>query len=1071
MSRPEPVVGPERSLSVPASPKFPAIEERVLAYWKADQTFLASVARNPAGENGANEYVFYDGPPFANGLPHYGHLLTGYVKDIVPRYQTMRGRRVERRFGWDCHGLPAELETMSQLGLKTKDEILDLGIEKFNAACRKSVLRYTHEWQDYVTRQARWVDFDHDYKTLEPDYMESVLWAFKSLYDKGLVYEGLRVLPYCWSDETPLSLHELRMDDEVYQNRQDPAVTVGLRLETGELALIWTTTPWTLPSNLALAVNPEIDYVVVEHSAERYLLAEARLDAYARELGEDATERIVSRLKGSDLLGRRYVPPFSYFLGHTNAHQVLAGDFVTTDEGTGIVHMAPAFGEDDKIIGDAAEIIAVVPVDASGKFTAEVHDYEGVHVFDANFMIIDDLKAATQGATAGSVTPGTVLLRHETYDHPYPHCWRCKNPLIYRAVSSWFVEVTKIKDRMVELNQEITWVPDHVKDGQFGKWLSNARDWSISRNRFWGTPIPIWKSDDPAYPRIDVYGSIAELESDFGVEVPDLHRPYIDQLTRPNPDDPTGQATMRRVEDILDVWFDSGSMPYAQVHYPFENADWFEHHYPGDFIVEYIGQTRGWFYTMHILATALFDRPAFSSCISHGIVLGSDGQKMSKSLKNYPDVNEVFDRDGADAMRWFLMSSPILRGGNLIVTEQGIRDGVRQVMIPLWNAWYFFSLYANVARRGEGYDAKINFGSEDVLDRYILAKTWEFVDLMARELDSLNVAAACDATRTFLEVLSNWYIRRSRDRFWNGESEESFTAFDTLYTVLETTTRAVAPLLPLTAEEIWRGLTGGRSVHLTDWPTVGQVDVHLVAAMDRVREVCSTGSALRKAENLRVRLPLSCLTIVADDADALRTYAALISDELNVRELVLTDLGAAGSGAFGVRQALQVNARVAGPRLGRDVQVAIRASKSGDWSAEPDGTVSSGGITLREGEYTVQTVVADTDPDDQRAVAMLPSGGFVILDTRVTSELAAEGLARDVVRAVQQARRDAGLDVSDRIHLRLSGDESVRAAILTHADLIKAETLATTMDLMDDSAALQSAVGDKQQVGVALERA
>ena len=1072
VSRAEPSAGPERSLSVPASPRFPAIEERVLAYWKADQTFLASVARNPAGENGTNEYVFYDGPPFANGLPHYGHLLTGYVKDIVPRYQTMRGRRVERRFGWDCHGLPAELETMSQLGLKTKDEIFDLGIEKFNAACRKSVLRYTHEWQDYVTRQARWVDFDHDYKTLEPDYMESVLWAFKSLYDKGLVYEGLRVLPYCWSDETPLSLHELRMDDEVYQNRQDPAVTVGLRLETGELALIWTTTPWTLPSNLALAVNPEIDYVVVEHSAERYLLAEARLGAYVRELGEDATERIVSRLKGADLLGRRYVPPFTYFLGHTNAHQVLAGDFVTTDEGTGIVHMAPAFGEDDKIIGDAAEIVAVVPVDASGKFTADVHDYEGVHVFDANFMIIDDLKAATRGAAAGSVTPGTVLLRHETYDHPYPHCWRCKNPLIYRAVSSWFVEVTKVKDRMVELNQEITWVPDHVKDGQFGKWLSNARDWSISRNRFWGTPIPIWKSDDPAYPRIDVYGSIADLESDFGVRVPDLHRPYIDQLTRPNPDDPTGQATMRRVEDILDVWFDSGSMPYAQVHYPFENADWFEHHYPGDFIVEYIGQTRGWFYTMHILATALFDRPAFSSCISHGIVLGSDGQKMSKSLKNYPDVNEVFDRDGADAMRWFLMSSPILRGGNLIVTEQGIRDGVRQVMIPLWNAWYFFSLYANVARGGQGYDAKINFGSEDVLDRYILAKTSEFVDLMTRELDSLNVAAACDATRTFLEVLSNWYIRRSRDRFWNGESEESFAAFDTLYTVLETTTRAVAPLLPLTAEEIWRGLTGGRSVHLTDWPTVEHTDVDLITAMDRVRDVCSTGSALRKAENLRVRLPLSSLTIVADDADALRRYAALISDELNVRELLLTDLASAGSGAFGVRQVLQVNARVAGPRLGKDVQVAIKASKSGDWSADADGTVTSGGITLRAGEYTLQTVVADADSDDQRAVAMLPGGGFVILDTRVTPELAAEGLARDVVRAVQQARRDAGLDVSDRIHLRLSGDESVRAAVQAHANLIKAETLATTLDLMDQSAAVQSAVvGDKQHVGLALERA
>jgi isoleucyl-tRNA synthetase len=419
-----------------------------------------------------------------------------------------------------------------------------------------------------------------------------------------------------------------------------------------------------------------------------------------------------------------------------------------------------------------------------------------------------------------------------------------------------------------------------------------------------------------------------------------------------------------------------------------------------------------------------------------------------------------------------LMSSPILRVGNLIVTEQGIRDGVRQVMIPLWNAWYFFSLYANVARGGQGYDAKINFGSEDVLDRYILAKTSEFVDLMTRELDSLNVAAACDATRTFLEVLSNWYIRRSRDRFWNGESEESFAAFDTLYTVLETTTRAVAPLLPLTAEEIWRGLTGGRSVHLTDWPTVEHTDVHLVAAMDRVRDVCSTGSALRKAENLRVRLPLSSLTIVADDADALRRYVALISDELNVRELLLTDLAAAGSGGFGVRQVLQVNARVAGPRLGKEVQVAIKASKSGDWSADADGTVTSGGITLRAGEYTLQTVVADADSDDQRAVAMLPGGGFVILDTTVTPELAAEGLARDVVRAVQQARRDAGLNVSDRIHLRLSGDESVRAAIQAHSNLIKAETLATTMDLMDHSAAVQSAVvGDKQHVGLALERA
>ena len=706
------------AFGVPASPRFPQIEDAVLARWAADDTFQASVDNRDPGEDGANEFVFYDGPPFANGLPHYGHLLTGYVKDIVPRYETMRGRRVERRFGWDTHGLPAELEAMSQLGIKTKEEILELGIETFNAKCRDSVMKYTGEWREYVTRQARWVDFDNDYKTLNPTFMESVMWAFKTLYDKGLVYEGFRCLPYCWNDQTPLSNHELRMDEEVYKNRQDPAVTVGYRLETGELALIWTTTPWTLPSNLAMAVRPDIDYVVVESDGptgrtERYLLAEARLAAYARELGEDVADRVVERLKGSDLLGRSYAPPFSYYEGHPRSHVVLAADYVTTDDGTGIVHIAPAFGEEDKQLTDQHDIRPVVPVGPDGRFTFPVADYEGLHVFDANPLIIEHLKAATTGqGDHGSVTEGTVLLRRETYDHSYPHCWRCREPLIYMAVSSWFVEVTKFKDRMVELNQEISWVPEHVKDGQFGKWLENARDWSISRNRFWGSPIPVWRSDNPAYPRIDVYGSFAELERDFGrlplneKGEPDLHRPFVDHLTRPNPDDPTGNSTMRRVEDVLDVWFDSGSMSFAQVHYPFENAEWFEHHFPGDLIDEYIGQTRGWFYTLHVLATALFDRPAFSSCISHGIVLGSDGQKMSKSLRNYPDVTEVFNRDGADAMRWFLMSSSILRGGNLVVTEEGIREGVRQVLIPLWNSWYFFSLYANAANGGQGYAAQ-----------------------------------------------------------------------------------------------------------------------------------------------------------------------------------------------------------------------------------------------------------------------------------------------------------------------------------------------------------------------------
>ncbi|MCW2809971.1 MAG: isoleucine-tRNA ligase, partial [Friedmanniella sp.] len=637
-------------------------------------------------------------------------------------------------------------------------------------------------------------------------------------------------------------------------------------------------------------------------------------------------------------------------------------------------------------------------------------------------------------------------------------------------------EVTKVKDRMVELNQQITWVPEHVKDGQFGKWLANARDWSISRNRFWGTPIPIWKSDDPRYPRMDVYGSIAELEAHFGVEVPDLHRPFIDELTRPNPDDPSGRSTMRRIPDVLVVWFDSGSMPYAQVHDPFENAGWFEHHYPGDFIVEYIGQTRGWFYTMHVLATALFDRPAFSSCISHGIVLGSDGQKMSKSLRNYPDVSEVFDRDGADAMRWFLMSSPILRGGNLVVTEQGIRDGVRQVMIPLWNAWYFFSLYANAAGGpgGPGYEARTSTASTNVLDRYILAKLGQFVARLTEGLDALDIAAACDATRSFLDVLSNWYIRRSRDRFWDGESQASHEAFDTLYTVLETTTRAVAPLLPLTAEEIWRGLTGGRSVHLADWPDAADlpVDEALVAAMDRVREVCSTGSGLRKAESLRVRLPLRRLTVVAEGSAALEPFRGLIADELNVRELVLTDVDTDDSEAFGVRQTLQVNARAAGPRLGKQVQVAIRASKSGDWSVDSEGAVTSGGIALEPGEYTLQTVVADAHADDQRAVAMLPRDGFAILDTAITPELAAEGLARDLVRAVQQKRREAGLDVSDRIRLGVAGDAETVAAVSAHEALIRSETLTEELVVSAlDAEEGRLSVGEGSQVALTVTRA
>lgn len=1023
------------------APSFPAVEERVLQYWADDDTFAASIANRAD----APEFVFYDGPPFANGLPHYGHLLTGYVKDIVPRYQTMRGKKVERRFGWDTHGLPAELEAERQLGITDKSEIEVMGVDKFNEYCRDSVLRYTGEWRTYVTRQARWVDFDNDYKTLDLDFMESVMWAFKRLHDKGLVYQGYRVLPYSWYEQTPLSNQEAKLDD-AYRMRQDPALTVTMPLSApgspldGVNALIWTTTPWTLPSNLAIAVHPDTEYAHVRTAdGGEYLLALALVGAYAKELGETET---VGTYRGSELAGLAYTPPFDFFVGHPNAHRILTADYVTTDSGTGIVHLAPAFGEEDMEVATANGIEVVQPLDPGGRFTDQVPPYEGQMVFDANPNIIKDLKAADAGTAVSDAQQGRVL-RHETIEHSYPHSWRSGQPLIYMAVPSWFVAVTKIKDRMLELNQEITWSPSHIRDGQFGKWLEGAKDWNISRNRYWGAPIPVWTSDDPAHPRIDVYGSLDELEADFGVRPTGLHRPEIDELVRPNPDDPTGKSMMRRVPEVLDCWFESGSMPYAQVHYPFENADWFDGdpetgvlpHNPGDFIVEYNGQTRGWFYNLHVLATALFDRPAFKTVAAHGIVLGDDGAKMSKSKRNYPDVNEVFDRDGSDAMRWFLMASPILRGGNLVVTERGIREGVRQALLPMWNAYSFLQLYAE-------RPATWRTDSENVLDRYILAKLALTRDEITAALDVYDIAGACDSFRTFCDSLTNWYIRRSRARFWAGQDADA-DAFDTLYTVLEVAGRLAAPLLPLATEAMWRGLTGERSVHLTDWPAAEDLpaDPELVAAMDTVQSVCSVASSVRKANKLRVRLPLSTLTIAAPSADSLAPYAGLIADEMNVKEVELTD----DVDAHG-RIEVAVNARAAGPRIGKDVQRVIKAVKSGDWelkTVDGDEVVVADGIELRGEEFTRRLVA--TAPD---STGELPDGGgLVVLDTTVTPELEAEGWAKDRIRELQDARRNLGLDISDRISVRLVVPAEHAETARSHAGLIAGEVLASTFDV------------------------
>ncbi|MEU5408828.1 isoleucine--tRNA ligase [Nocardia asteroides] len=999
---------------------FPELEQQVLDYWGRDDTFRASIDNR----DGAGEFVFYDGPPFANGLPHYGHLLTGYVKDLIPRFQTMRGNKVDRRFGWDTHGLPAEIEAEKQLGITDKSQIDAMGLAEFNAACKSSVLRYTGEWRDYVTRQARWVDFDNDYKTLDLDFMESVMWAFKTLYDKGLIYQGFRVLPYSWYEQTPLSNQETRLDD-AYKMRQDPAVTVDMVLSVpaehplaaldGANALIWTTTPWTLPSNLAIAVHPDVRYVHVQAAdGKRYVLAAERVSHYAREFGEEPT--VLGEYDGAALADLSYAPPFDFFVGHPNAHRVLTADYVTTDSGTGIVHLAPAFGEEDMDVATANGIEIVQPLDPAGKFTSMVPPYEGLMVFDANPVIIKDLKAAGK------------LLRHETIEHSYPHSWRSGQPLIYMAVPSWFVAVTKFRDRMVELNKQITWVPEHIRDGQFGKWLEGARDWNISRNRYWGSPIPVWVSDDPAYPRVDVYGSLDELERDFGVRPDDLHRPHIDNLTRPNPDDPTGNSTMRRVPEVLDCWFESGSMPYAQVHYPFENKDWFDSHFPGDFIVEYNGQTRGWFYTLHVLSTALFDSPSFKTVAAHGIVLGDDGLKMSKSKGNYPDVNEVFDRDGSDAMRWFLMSSPILRGGNLIVTERGIREGVSHALRPLWNAWTFLQLYASKP-------GVWRTDSPHVLDRYILAKLAVTRDVITEALETYDIAGACDELRSFADALTNWYVRRSRSRFWSEDRD----AVDTLHTVLEVVTRLAAPLLPLISEVIWRGLTGERSVHLTDWPAETELphDAELVAAMDEVRTVCSTVLSLRKAKNLRVRLPLAEVTIAAADAARLTPFTELIADEVNVKKVDLTtDVAAHG------RFELAVNARAAGPRLGKEVQTVIKAVKAGEWSESADGVVTAAGITLLPEEYTQRLVAAEPE-----STAALPgNAGLVVLNSVVTEELEAEGWARDLIRDLQETRKSQGLEVSDRITVVLEVPADRAAWAQAHRDLIAGEILATTLD-------------------------
>ena len=979
---------------VKAKADFVEIEKEVLKFWDEDKTFEKSVHNR----DGAAEFVFYDGPPFANGTPHYGHIMVSYVKDVVARYQTMNGKKVERRLGWDCHGLPAEMSAEKQLGVSGRKQIEEYGVEKFNDFCRSDVLKYSGIWVEMFKRIGRWVDFSHDYKTMDLPFMESVINNFKQLWEKGLVYEDYRVLPYSWAAETPLSNFEV---NQGYQDKTDNAITVMFTLENGMKMLVWTTTPWTLPSNLMLAVGKDIDYAVMEEDGQKYVLAQALLGRYKKQLEHAAR---VGTMKGADFVGMAYEPMFPYFnhLKEKGAFRVLSGEFVSTEDGTGIVHIAPGFGQDDFEACRAYDenFPVVCPVDEAGKFTAEVPDYQGKQVFETNEPIMQLLKEKG------------ILVKKEQYTHSYPFCWRTDTPLIYKAMSSWFVKVTDFRDDMVRNNQQITWVPEHIKDGRFGKWLEGARDWSISRNRFWGTPIPVWKSDNPQFPRIDVFGSVAEIKEKTGIEVTNLHKPYIDEVVYPNPDDPSGKTMMRRVGDVFDCWFESGSMPYAQVHYPFDNKEWFENHFPADFIVEAMDQTRGWFYTLTVLSTALHNKPAFKNCICTGLLMAEGGQKLSKLLKNYPDPNEVLDSIGSDALRWFLVSSPVLKGGNLAVDREGkeIAKAARVAQIPMWNAYYFFTLYANA----EGYQAKEVSGSSEAIDNYILSKLKRLGRIVKQGLDTYDVALSCNEIASFMEILNNWYIRRTRDRFWSGDQQ----AFDVLYTVLVNLSKIMAPLMPFLCEYVYKNLTGGESVHLTDYPQLENIklDETLVDEMDFLQDLCSAGKFIREEKNLRNRLPLAGLTVVGDNLGFLNgQYQDIIKDELNVKEVKIDNNLAAYAA-----KTVYLYTPLLGKALGKDMGPVMAAYKQGKWELNADGTLSIAGQTLTPDLFEVRLDMKD----GVAGKAFADNKAVVTLNTNVTDELKREGMARDFVRLVQTLRKDKDFNISDRIELCYATDNA-----------------------------------------------
>ena len=987
-------------------PDFSEIQPEILEFWKNDSTFEKSVSQPDKGE-----IVFYDGPPFPTGKPHHGTVLVSFIKDMISRYWTMKGYSVPRVWGWDCHGLPIENQAEVQLGIDDKNDIeKKIGIGTFNDKCFEIVSSNNEAWKEYVEQMARWVDYDGAYKTMNRDFMESVMWAFKTCYDKGLIYRDYRVTPYCTHCETSLSISDTRESDST-RPRQDRWLIAKFRTDLVEAGkpvffLAWTTTPWTLPSNLCLAVGEDLDYAFVDVGDEIFVACRETLKNFEKVFGAEPV--IVKECKGAELLGLTYEPLFPYFADkkEEGAFRVVSADYVGAEEGVGIVHTAPAFGEDDYWTCKNNNIPLVNPVDSKGRFTEEITDFypvqEDKNVIEMNPIIIRFLYE-----NGKAVADGTIV-------HNYPHCWRCKRPLIYKAMDAYYFNVGKIKDRLIEHNEKINWLPETVKHGRFGNWLAGARDWNISRNRYWSTPIPIWICDKCG--KHTVLGSIDEIEKASGVRPDNLHRQFMDQITFTCPD---CGGKMVRVPEVLDCWFESGSVPFASKHYPFENKEWFEEHFPSDFVVEYTGQIRCWFYYLHVLATALFDRPAFKNCVVHGTILSKDGKKLSKSSKNYTDPMELMKKFGTDAFRLYLYQSSAMLIGDLQFDESGILDAYQQIILPLWNACNFFISYANID----------NFAPETVkepesdnqLDRWILAKLWSVTDTITENMDAYSVNRYVENLISLVDGLTNWYIRRSRRRFWSSEfSSDKKNAYETLYYVLVNTTKLFAPVAPIVAEKLYKILTGGESVHLTEWPVIPEKyrDDDLARDIDLVQDIITLARSIRQKNRVKNRQPLRELKIaLSDPEDAVRvaSYTDVIAEELNVKKAVmLSDVGDIAT----VHYDPNFNEiRALYPDRIPDV---IKAIKTGKFKLR--GDVAEVEINGKTEELSSDVILVKYNARDGMFVAS-EEGIVVSLDLTVDDELRREGIAREIVRNIQDARKNAGLEIMDRIVIEVVSGE------------------------------------------------